>query len=191
MKILKTLMVAAALAAIVTPAKAVSLGQVDYKLLPIACRNLDDAIEASKLDTSSHELVYGFRPNGGPVYPHVAWVLRHQLGSKIEHGPYMDQRIPPDRDCRWPDGSMATIFGDKTIEAHLRTAVKVKLTAPNLPPGKIAVCVIPGSDAIGDKPRDCAGEPPTKNSVGYWMATYWVVVDPKGLVRDFDLPKGE
>src|SRR5262249_18520699 len=191
---LKPLAIAALSIAMLAPAQAkdpnyFSLGLVDFKFVkaPIGCRNLDDAIEASKLDRepkSTAELVY---PEG--VYPFVAWALRHQAGSKMEQiNQYVSQRIPPKGDCRFADKIHDNIF--KKTEGNLSTAVKVKWSAPNLPPGKIAVCVTDTYGWVPESLRDCSGTvEPVVSPTGWHVATYWVVVDPDMLWRTFDLPR--
>jgi hypothetical protein len=182
MKPFKPLAIAALSIAMFTPAKADEnyLGLVDFRLLdrPIACRNLDDAIEASKLDRKS------VPPRPLPI-PFVAFVQRHQAGSTTGTGRLpgstitWSYRIPPKDDCR---------FADADQDGSLQVAADVKLTAPNLPPGTIAICVTTAFLAPGARYPAC-GESFTSNGNTY--VSYWIVVEPRMLMRSFDLPKTE
>jgi hypothetical protein len=188
MTIFKTLAIAAALAAVITPAKAfvvptpsptspAYLVKFPYER-PIGCRNLDDAIEASKIDRNA-------APAPGAYYvPVVDFVNRHQAGSKMDG--YF--RVPPKRDCRFDKGSPNIL--EKSEPFEFSNAVEIKLFAPNLPPGTIAICV-DGTLFLGDnskRPRpDCSG---TLDAYKAPVA-YWIVVKPTMFYRNFDLPKGE
>ena len=198
----KPLLAAAALLAVATSAQAADalkmgkpLGLVKLVSIagdPIVCRNLDDAIEASKImdllaesaagKKSSeidelNKLVYDL-PVGHPVVAHVAWVLRHQQGSKS--GTYL-QRIPPKRDCRYSNDKTLNILG--RTDQTLSTAIKIKTTG--LPPGKIAICL---TNMIGvfESARDCSDEAIDTGS-GFLALNYWAVMNPNMVYRNFDL----
>jgi hypothetical protein len=75
----KPLAIAATLIATLTPAKAY-LGVVDFTLPePIGCRNLDDAIEASKFN--------GFEAEQRVYLPKVEFVKRHQTRACTHKSP--------------------------------------------------------------------------------------------------------
>jgi hypothetical protein len=146
---------------------------------PDRLSQLDDAIEASKIVRKS---TYA----RSETIDYVGFVDRHQAGSTID--PQFGQRIPPKGDCRFVDKGSTDIFG-KVEALRPEFFVKIKWTAPNLPPGTIAICVASIPDTRG---LDCSDTvAPFKNAAGLWISTYWVVADPKSIMRNFDLPKEE
>ena len=192
MRALKALMVAAALAAAVAPAQAAGiryynddgstvgtipiLGSVDFmRNMPIACRNLDDAIEAAGKFTDDDGRPGDFRAK-------LDFVRLHQAGSKRGIGPYNEPfRIKPKGDCVVVVPASDSDRRDET--APLDTAVAIKMKAPRLPAGMIAICVFKGSMV-----KDACDEPTSdKKYEGY--VSYWVVMKPKSVMRNFDLPK--
>jgi hypothetical protein len=170
MTTLKTLLVAAALAATCLPAKAAerpSLGMVDFgPLPPVACRNLDDAIAAAGRFNSYDA------PDSRDLRAKLDFVRPHQIGSRV--GPY--GRIRPKGDCviaqNEPDG--------RPEFQPLFMAVEIRAKAPGLPVGMIAVCARAGSLAKNDCDEG--------DQIAF--PSYWVVIDPVTLMRNFDLPKG-
>jgi hypothetical protein len=193
MTALKTLAIAAALAATVTtPVMAGDnrgLGLVDVHLMdfPVACRALDNAIEASKLDTKAPVKIE-YDPQLFPrgKYSYVAWVLRHQVGS-TESPDFPHFRIPPKRDCRFGKDGYSNIFGQP--ELPLNGAIAVRYAAPGLPPGKIAVCVTNSYAMFPDSVRGCPDSAEGRLENGAFVFTYWIVAEPEWFMRNFDLPR--
>jgi hypothetical protein len=146
---------------------------VNFSVLrPVACRNLNDAIEASKFNTwqRSHDFA-----------PKSDFVRQHQVGSRMDG--YV--RIPTERDC-------VVASNDSGLENYpLESAVEIKRNAPNLPPGMIAIC------AVGYGFRMGPGELPTPDCTGtadpskppYKATGYWIVAEPNAFMRNFDLPR--
>ena len=163
MKILKALTVAAALAAaVITPAKA-ELGMVDFhNLKPVACHSFNDAIEASKFN-NWEDIMRNYQAKR-------EFVKRHGFSSSVLFN-----------DC--------VIAGDQSngdTELLLTWAIQIK----RLPTGMIATCVVvPGGlpNLDGSRAPDCGDKanPDKGAAVGYW-----VVTKPEGLMRNFDLPRG-
>jgi len=187
MTALKTIAIAAALAAVaVVPVKAKTLGTVDFTLLePVACRNLDDAIEASKFNDFNIA-------KSDRWLPQVDFVKRHQASSKVDYPyssfPTIPRRIPGKGDCiiGTNDGR-----GRAPLTEPLSVAVQVKWTAPNLPAGMIAICAV--NFGIGGRFRetDCTGTAELADTNDAIAFGYWVVTKPENFTRNFDLPKGE
>ena len=173
MTTLKTLLVAATLAAaVIAPAKAgPTLGQVDFEpFQPVACRNLDDAIEAAgKFNDNATD---GWRD----LRAKIDFVRLHQAGSKPGVGPYNEAvRITPKGDCVVATGASE----DRDETAPLHQVLEIRTKAPRLPAGMIAICVRTGSmvksgcdEPVSDKP----------------YVSYWVVTKPESVTRNFDLP---
>jgi hypothetical protein len=176
MTALKTLAIAAALAAVVaTPAKAEPRMVYLDELKPVACRNLNDAIEASKFNGWENMRDYQEKRE---------FVKRHGFSKSVLFN-----------DC--------VIAGNQAngeVELKLMWAIQIKTAAPGLPAGMIATCVVvPGGlpNLDGSRAPDCTG---TAVSTTYDRAVmdagkpalgYWVVTKPEALLRNFDLPKGE
>jgi hypothetical protein len=161
-------------------------GMVDFNLLePVACRNFDDAIEASKFN----DLTVA---KSERWLPQLEFVKRHQVDSKfIEEKQYhYTRRVPSGHDCvvvMSLERSRGVIDGLRLTE-DLISASQIKLTAPNLPSGMIAVCAVNYGFRMGGGPLpevDCTGTgDPEKTATGYWIIT-----KPKYFMRNFDLPK--
>ena len=111
MKILKPLAIAAALAAVVTPALAGGKTlKVDFELLqPVACRNLDDAIEASRFNNFERDQLAKVN------------FLRSKRGT-----------------CGIGHSHVGIGHEGNLFLTELR---QLKWSVPNLPPGMIAICV--------------------------------------------------
>ena len=186
MRALKSLLVATALVAAALPAKAKILGSVDFTLLePVACRNLDDAIEASKFNDFNIA-------KSDRWLPQVDFVKRHQASSKVDY-PYsgiasnVPRRIPGKGDCVI---GTEDVRGRMPLAQSLNTAVQVKWNAPNLPAGMIAICAV--NFGIGGRFRetDCTGTAEFADTDDAVAFGYWVVTKPENFMRNFDLPKG-
>jgi hypothetical protein len=166
MNTLKTLLVLAALAVAIVPAKA-EVGMVYLKdLLPVACRNLNDAIEASKFND---------------------WNGLREYQAKRE----FVKRRGFSKSVLFNNCVIAGSQGEGDEELLLTWAIQIK----KLPTGMIATCVVvPGGlpNLDGSRAPDCTGTAvspeadASKPQVGYW-----VVMKPENLMRNFDLPKGE
>jgi hypothetical protein len=164
MTALKTLAITAALAATIIPANAAYLGDVDFtNLKPVACRNLDDAIEASK-----------FNDFGTKYLPKKEFVKRHQASSTFTTISGIPVRVPGKGDC------VIASRDDGDDAFDLSVAVQIKATLPNLPSGMIAICATTLVGAI--KPQDCNGGAEA-------VPGYWIVIKPGDFLRNFDLPK--
>jgi hypothetical protein len=194
MTTLKSLLVATALVAAIVPAKAAGiryynddgstnggtfpvLGYVDFEpYQPVACRNLDDAIEAAgKFNDHATD---GWRD----LRAKIDFVRLHQAGSKRGVGPYNEPvRIKPKNDCVVATG--ASEGRDETAPLHM--PVEIRMKAPRLPVGMIAICV-----AAGSMVKDACDEPTSdKRYEGY--VSYWIVTRPESIKRNFDLLKGD
>lgn len=170
-KLLKPLAIAATLIAILAPAKAGDFREVHFPLRPVACRNLDDAIVASKFNITE-------RDNDEKV----DFVRRHQIGTQWT-GVLGALRVPPKGDC--------VIAADERGHeyARLNEAVQIKRNVPGLPAGMIAICAVFFGGPITEDPP-----PPDCTPAADWEKArigYWVITRPEYIMRNFDLPKAE